>query len=114
MITSLKGSKKAQPKKKVLKGLESKALVSNLQKVKEIDFVITVTIENSVYQGTGSTALEALQSVPAPLLDLISSGSVKIEHGDKSTEMFFNTMRMKRLLNPYNMEVLAYELAEGM
>ena len=83
-------------------------------KIKPEEFVITVTIEQSVYQGTGSTALEALQSVPAPSLDLISSGSVRIEHGEKFKEMFFNTLRLKRLLNPYNMDSLINDLSEGL
>ena len=78
------------------------------------EFVITVTIESSMYQGTGTTALEALQSVPAPTLDLISTGSVRIEHGNKSKEMFFPSVQMKRLLNVYNMEFLIGELALGL
>lgn len=84
------------------------------EKTDSPEFIITVTINDSVYQGTGATALEALQSVPAPTNDLITTGSVRIEHGDKSKEMLFPSMQLKRLLNPYNMEVLVNDLQEGL
>ncbi len=80
----------------------------------EKEFSITVSIEQSVYKGEGTTALEALQSVPAPATDLISSGLVRIAHGEKFKEMFFNSMRMRRLLNPHNMEVLINDLQDGL
>ncbi len=79
-----------------------------------VEFVVTITIENSTYQGTGQTALTALQSVPAPTLDLLGSGSVRVEHGDKFKEMYFNGPQMKRFLNPYCMEVLIGEFSVGL
>ena len=101
-------AKKSPPKTKPKAQLKAAPIVP------QDEFIVTVRIENSVYQGTGATALEALQSVPAPTLDLISAGSVRIEHGDKHKEMFYATMPMKRLLNPYNMEVLINDLALGL
>ncbi len=97
-------AKVAKPKTKAVKVAAPKAT----------EFVITVKIDNAMYQGTGITALEALRAVPAPSSDLISSGSVRIEHGGKNKEMFFPTMQLRRLLNPHNMEVLINDLQEGM
>lgn len=91
-----------------------KKVVKKVAGVLSSEFVITINIENAEYVGRGATALEALQNVPAPTLDFISSGNVTITRGGKSRDMFFATMPMKRLLNPYNMEVLANDLAVGL
>jgi hypothetical protein len=107
------------PKKKIVKK-ESKIVLPQAHKVaiEEIAsdplFTITVQIEHMTYEGEGDTALKALQAVPVPANDLISSGSVLIEHGENYKEMFFNSVQMKRLLNPYNMEVLINDLAAGL
>ncbi len=79
------------------------------------EFVITIKIDSRTYEGRGSTALEALRAIPAPSNDLISSGSVSISHGDKrKDDIFFPTIQLRRLLNPYNMEVLINDLALGL
>ena len=77
-------------------------------------FKIVIQIDAIVYKGEGETALEALQAVPAPELDYISSGSVTVTKGDKVREMLYSTIQLKRLLNPYHQEVLAHILTEGM
>ncbi len=77
-------------------------------------FTITVKIDNAVYTGTGETALQALQAVPTPSLDLISTGTVTVTHGDKTKELLFPGMQLKRLLNPYNQAVLVNDLVAGM
>lgn len=77
-------------------------------------FTITIKIENATYEGKGETAFEALKSVPVPPLDFISSGSVVVTKGESHREMFYSTMQLKRLLNPYHQEVLAHILTEGM
>lgn len=78
------------------------------------EFTITIQIDAVVYKGKGATALEALQSVPTPPADYISTGSVVVTKGDVKREMLYSTMQLKRLLNPYHQEVLAHILTEGM
>lgn len=106
------------PKHKYTKKATSKTVKETpkdvVSKIVDNEFVITITIDNLSYQGTGVTALDALRAVSAPTIDLISSGSVYIEHNGKSKDMFFSTLQMRRLLNPYNMEVLINDLQEGL
>lgn len=84
------------------------------KKVELPKFKFVITIEDRVYTGEAATALDALQAISAPDLELISAGSVVVSHGDKGKEMFFSGIQMKRLFNPYNQEVLSSELASGM
>lgn len=87
--------------------------VETVKKTNEL-FTITIKIDDATYEGTGATALEALQAVPTPPLDFISSGNVLVTKGDAKREMFYSTLQLKRLLNPYHQEVLAHILTEGM
>ena len=75
-------------------------------------FIIVITTEHATYKGEGATALEAMQAVPMP--ELITSSTVVITHGEATKDMLFSGMQLKRILNPYNMEVLVNELAAGM
>lgn len=94
---------KKTPKKKVTKNEEATPL-----------FTIVIKIDQLTYEGAGATALEALQAVPTPPLDFISTGSVTVTKGDKVREMLYSTIQLKRLFNPYHQEVLAHILVEGM
>lgn len=47
------------------------------------------------FEGTGSTALEALQSIPRPMK--FRKALVRIEKGDKSKEMVFFPIRLRKL-----------------
>ena len=78
------------------------------------DFTIVVKIESASYEGSGATALEALRAITPPTNDLISTGTVTITHGDKSKEMLFPTLQLRRLLNPYNQDVLVHDLTLGL
>ena len=77
-------------------------------------FFITIKSDNHAFSGVGETALDALRSVRPPSLDLIGSGSLTIVHGDKSKEMYFSGIQLKRILNPDNQQVLIQELAQGL
>ncbi len=81
---------------------------------KEPEFTIVVNIDGAVFKGEGATGLEALQAVKSPTNDLISTGSVTITHGDKQKVMLFPTQQLRRLLNPYNQEILINDLVAGL
>lgn len=83
------------------------------KKVKKADlFTITITTEHATYKGEGVTALDALKAIPVP--ELITSSTVVISHGGASKDMLYSGGQIKRLLNPYNMEILINDLAAGL
>ncbi len=75
-------------------------------------FTIKITTEHGEYDGSGATALDALKAIPA--IEVVTSSTVVITHGKESKEMVFSGQQIKRLLNPYNMEVLINDLQLGM
>lgn len=88
-----------------------KTVTKKPAKVKD-EFVITITIENVVYEGKGATALAALQAIPTP--ELITTGTLVIVHGDKKKEMLYPGQQLKRLFNPYNQDFLVNDIIFGM
>ncbi len=81
---------------------------------KEPEFTVVVKIDSATFEGKGATCLEALRAIKPPTNDLISTGTVTITHGNKSKEMLFPTQQLRRLLNPYNQEVLVNDLTFGL
>lgn len=80
---------------------------------KKVDlFTIVITTEHGTYKGEGATALEAMQAVPIP--EIITSSTVVISHGENTKDMLYSGIQLKRLLNPYSMDVLVNELQAGM
>ncbi len=104
---------KAKPKK--TKKVESPEVVLGGAPVdphNKLQYVISVTIEQTTYEGTGETALEALRNIPMP--ELIQTGNLIITHGALRKEMLYPTMQLRRLFNIYHQEVLIHDLVFGM
>ena len=80
--------------------------------IKKPEFVFTLKIENETYVGKGATGLEALKAIHLP--ELISYGTLTVTHGDKSKEMTFSSIQLKRLFNPHHQDVLIHDLMIGM
>lgn len=65
-------------------------------KKQENEFNITLTVGKDVYNGSGKTALEALQSLPKPE-KIMSKGLVRVENEGKSKEVLMFPIRLRRL-----------------
>lgn len=78
------------------------------------EFSITLTIGKDIYQGTGKTALEALQSLPKPD-KLTGKGVVRVENEGKFKEILMIPLRLRRLFyNKIFQEIQVKWLTSGL
>lgn len=78
------------------------------------EFSITLTIGKDIYQGTGKTALEALQSLPKPA-KIMSKGVVRVENEGKFKEILMIPLRLRRLFyNKLFQEIQVKWLTSGL
>lgn len=78
------------------------------------EFSITLTIGKDVYQGTGKTALEALQSLPKPA-KIMGKGVVRVENEGKFKEILMIPLRLRRLFyNKIFQEIQVKWLTSGL
>ena len=81
---------------------------------KKPEYSITLTIGDDVYNGTGETALEALQSIPKPL-KIMNKVVFSITDGVKKREVLMWPLRAKRLFyNKLFQEIQLKALCSGM
>jgi len=66
-----------------------------------------------IFEGTGSTSLEALQAVPVPL-KITTKGTLTITHGDKSKTLILLIPKIKRLFYPNFQSVIIKHLVYGL
>ena len=83
------------------------------QPKKKVKYNITITMGDKVLKGSGTTALEALQSIKRP--DKITQKSVfVISQGKLTKTMFFTVQRLKRIFYPKFQSILIKWLAAGL
>lgn len=76
-------------------------------------FKIRVTVNGQVYEGNGETMVEAVQSVPRPS-KVSTKGIVSVQYGDKSKQMVFTPMRLRKFFQPISKHVMAKFLSYGL
>ena len=69
------------------------------KKKSDSTYYITVSVGGKTIKGSGSTALEALQSLERPT-KISSKAFFKVTKGDKSTELMFMPAKSKFLFYP--------------
>lgn len=79
--------------------MKKKTITKEKKESKEVqpNFSITLKINDQVYKGEGSTALEALQSIEKPA-KMMGKGVFFMTDGEKSTkEVLMYPLRLRRL-----------------
>ena len=77
------------------------------------DYVLTLKVHDATYTGKGATTLEALTNLNAPS-KLIAKGTLRVEHGKLSKEIYLPPVKLKRLFFPIARQVQAKMLAMGL
>lgn len=62
-------------------------------------YFISLTFGDKVYEGSGTTLLDALKAVPVPV-KIVSKGLLKVTDGEKKFEQMWVPVRIKRLFRP--------------
>lgn len=69
-------------------------------------YTIELILGDDVFTSTGVTALEALQNLERPL-KIVTKGLVVVHHGEKTKELFFMPLQLKRLFFPLGQKATA-------
>lgn len=77
------------------------------------EFSITLQLGDYITQGSGSSMLEALQSIPKPL-KISTKGAVVLSNGSKTRTLSYTPFQVKRLFFPLAQKVIAKQFEFGL
>jgi len=72
-------------------------------------YFISLTLGDKVYEGSGATVLQALESMPVPV-KIVTKGLLKLTDGTKKFEQMWMPIKLKRLFMPLSQTVLSRQL----
>lgn len=88
-----------KPVKKDVEELEPVAPTEDVVVVTNTDYTLELSIGGELFTSTAPTPLEALKNLDHPV-KMITKGTITVRHGDRTKELFFMPIRMKRMFYP--------------